>query len=230
VKDKKLEGAHVALIAMGKSNGNYNTAVANGCEYDEVWGINVIGAVLPVDRVFMMDPASRFLDSEVAGTQTKPMRKMLTNKQKFPIYTCVLDERCPSLVEYPLAEVVRETKICYFNNTAAYALAFAAAQGIGKISLFGLDYGYRTNVFMAEAGRACAEFWLATLSARGVQIEVAPESTLLDTNTPDNEKLYGYHRLPDPLVVTTEGDNMTIQRMSMAEHPPEPKDPILYRG
>lgn len=230
MKDEKLKGAHVALVAMGKSNGNYNTALANGCEYDEVWGINVIGAIMRVDRVFMMDPASRFLDSEVAGTQTKPMRKMLTTKQSFPIYTCVLDERCPSLVEYPLEDVIRETQLCYFNNTAAYALAFAAAQGIGKISLFGLDYGYRHNVFMAEAGRACSEFWLATLAARGVQIEVAPESTLLDTNTPENEKLYGYHRLADPLVVESDGMNVTIRRMSMAQNPPEPKDPVLYKG
>lgn len=230
MKYKHLKGASVALIAMGKSNGNYNTALAHGAEYDEVWGINVMGMVYPVDRIFMLDPASRFLDTDLAGTQTGPMRKMLTREQPFPIYTCTLDERCPSLVEYPLAEVVSDLKMCYFNNTAAYALAYAAYQEIGEISVFGLDYSYRSNIVMAEAGRACAEFWMATLAARGVQINVAPESSLLDTDVPNHEKLYGYHRLDDPLVTEFGSGSLTIRRMSDIEHPPEPKDPILYKG
>lgn len=230
MKYPHLKGASVALVAMGKSNGNYNMALAHGAEYDEVWGINVMGVIYPLDRNFMMDPASRFLDGEQAGTQTAPMRKMLTREQPFPIYTCELDDRCPSLVEYPLAEVVSDLKMCYFNNTAAYALAYAAYQEVGAISVFGLDYSYRSNIFMAEAGRACAEFWMAVLASQGVQINVAPESSLLDTDVPDHQKLYGYHRLKNPLVTEFSNGNLTIRRMSDVENPPEPKDAVLYKG
>lgn len=230
MKYKHLKGANVAIVAMGKSNGNYNTALANGHEYDEVWGINVMGAIYPMDRIFMMDPASRFLDSDVAGGQTKPMRRMLTNEQPFPIYTCELDDRCPSLVEYPLAAVIEDTKLCYFNNTGAYAIAYAVYQEVKSLSLFGLDYTYRHNLNIAEAGRACCEFWLATAAARGIGLQIAPESSLLDTDVPPQEKLYGYHRLENPLVVQSEGNNLMIQRMSDAQLPPDPKDDGLYRG
>lgn len=230
MKYKHLKGASIALIAMGKSSGNYNTALAHGAQYDEVWGINVMGAVYPLDRLFMLDPASRFLDTELAGSQTAPMRRMLTREQPFPIYTCELDSRCPSLVEYPLADVIGELKMCYFNNTAAYALAYALYQGVGQISLFGLDYTYRSNIMIAEAGRGCCEFWLAMMASKDIKISVAPESSLLDTDVPDHEKLYGYHRLDNPLVASFNGDNLTITRMSECEHPPEPKDPVLYKG
>lgn len=230
MKYKHLKGASVALIAMGKSNGSFNTAIAHGMQYDEVWGINVMGMVYNMDRVFMLDPASRFLDTELAGSQTGPMRRMLTELQPFPIYTCELDDRCPSLVEYPLAEVIGSLNACYFNNTAAYALAYALYQEVGQISLFGLDYTYRSNPMIAEAGRGCCEFWLATMAARGIKISVAPDSSLLDTDVPPHEKLYGYHRLDNPLVANISGDNLTITRMSEVERPPEPQDPILYRG
>ena len=42
-------------------------------------------------------------------------------------------------------------------------------------------------------------------------------------NVPDDEKLYGYHRLDDPLVSTTTQGNMLITKKSKLE-PPEPLD------
>ena len=63
---------------------------------------------------------------------------------------------------------------------------------------------------MAEAGRACTEFWCAIATTRGVKIEVAHSSGLLDTNVPENEKLYGYHRLEDPLVQSHKSGGLLI--------------------
>ena len=37
--------------------------------------------------------------------------------------------------------------------------------------------------------------------SNGIQVEVAASSCLLDTDVPAEQKLYGYHRLADPLVV-----------------------------
>ena len=61
-----------------------------------------------------------------------------------------------------------------------------------------------------------------------IKIKVAPRSPLLDTNVPENEKLYGYHRLDDPLVQTIEDGSLLITKASMLT-PPEPKDhePVL---
>ena len=47
---------------------------------------------------------------------------------------------------------------------------------------------------------------------------------MLDTNIPDNEKLYGYHRLKDPLVTKVHEGNLMISKQSKLS-PPEPLDP-----
>ena len=44
----------------------------------------------------------------------------------------------------------------------------------------------------------------------GVEIEVAKSSALLDTNVIAEEKLYGYHRLDDPLVQTIQDGQISI--------------------
>ena len=177
----------------------------------------------------MMDPVSRFLDSENAGLQTGIAREFLEKNTK-PIITCEMDDRVKHLEPYPLEEVIKKLNFCYFNNTVPYAIAYAIYYGAKELCLYGLDYTYR-NVSMAEAGRACTEFWCAIATSKGVKIEVAHNSGLLDTNVPDNEKLYGYHRLKDPLVQTHENGGLLITKQSKME-PPEPADspdvPVLF--
>ena len=121
---KKLKQAAVAIVGLGNSWYEFNIAKTHGVNFDEVWAINAVGSVIFHDRLFMMDPASRFLDTTDAAGQTDCMREMLV-KHKGPIYTCELDERCPGLVEYPVAEVVADTQSWYLNNTVAYAVAYA---------------------------------------------------------------------------------------------------------
>ena len=227
MKELSLKGSSIALVGLGGSQIAYTLSVANGEEYDEVWAINSMLAPIKNDRVFMMDPPSRFLDTENAGKQTPALRRELP-KHKGPIYTCELDDRVPGAVLYPLEQVVKYTNLCYFNNTVPYAVAFAAYQEIGKLHLFGIDYSYTTNVHMAESGRACTEFWLSFCVSRGMKIDVAYGSSLLDTNVPPEERLYGYHRLDDPLVMKIENEELLITRQSELTLP-EPMDaPIIF--
>ena len=227
---ENLKGKEIAILWLGGSISEFVMSRINSQQFDEVWGINSIGAIFPVDRTFMMDPVSRFLDGEKAGKQTGIGREfLLDTPNKGPIYSCVLDERVPELVEYPLEEVVTSLSFCYFNNTVAYAVAFAVAAEVKKITFYGIDFTYKQNIAFAEAGRACVEFWCAVAVSRGVQIEVARNSSLLDTNVPENEKLYGYHRLEDPLVQSfIDGGLMITKQSEMAS--PEPldvKEPVL---
>ena len=161
----------------------------------------------------------------MAGKQTNVMKKRLLQKLNIPIYSCCLDKRCPDVIEYPLQEVLEKTKYAYLNNTVPYAIAFAISQEVSKICLYGIDFSYKEVPHMAEAGRACTEFWLAIAATKGIKIEIAHNSTLLDTNVPDEEKLYGYHRLEDPIVSTVHEGSMLITRKSKLE-PPEPLDAI----
>jgi hypothetical protein len=121
-KVKSLKGKTVAIVGMGKSWFDYNLAKSHGVYFDEVWAINAVADVIYHDRVFMMDPPSRFLDTDDAGGQTDGMTEVLLTDDK-PIYTCELDDRCKNLVEYPLNEVLQAFNCHYLNNTVAYAIA-----------------------------------------------------------------------------------------------------------
>ena len=225
-----LSGKSVALIAMGKSAGEYLTARAHSVDFDEVWTINVMGQVLPSHRIFMMDPPSRFLDGTQAGGQTGAVQDMLVSDLGVPIYSCTTDPRCPSVVEYPLKEVMSKTANYYFNNTVAYALGFAAATGVKQLSLFGVDFGYREQLYFVEAGRACCEYWVGILTSHGCSVMVSSESSFMDTNVPPTERLYGYHRLDDPMHIEVQSGQFSMVRASEYTAPPEPEDPVLYKG
>tara|TARA_B100001939_G_scaffold344126_1_gene357987 strand:+ start:546 stop:1283 length:738 start_codon:yes stop_codon:yes gene_type:complete len=199
-KIQSLKGKTVAIVGMGRSWHDYNLAKSHGIHFDEVWAINSVASVIFHDRVFMMDPPSRFLESDDAGGQTDTMRKLLTNHDK-PIYSCIKDERCPAVVEYPIHQVVRDSHCYYLNNTVAYAIAFAYWNEVGNLKLFGIDFSYKGNLHFAEAGRGCCEFWLDKCMHKNIQVEVANSSALLDSNEDAQDKLYGYHRLKDPMVV-----------------------------
>jgi len=215
-KIKSLKGKTIAIVGMGKSWFDYNLAKSHGVHFDEVWSINGVASVIYHDRVFMMDPPSRFLDTEDAGGQTESMSKLLKEHQG-PIYTCELDDRCPGLIEYPIKEIITETNCYYLNNTVAYAIAFAYWNEVSNIKLFGIDFSYQGNLHFAEAGRGCVEFWLSKCIEKEIQVEVASTSGLLDTNVPAEQKLYGYHRLADPLVVIQSEDELKVSKVSELE-------------
>jgi len=227
---KELEGKNIAIVGMGRSWFDYCMAKSHGAEFDEVWAINAVSDVIFHDRVFMMDPPSRFLDSDNAGGQTNSMAKVL-KEHEGPIYTCELDDRCPGLVEYPIEEVIIDTNCYYLNNTVAYVIAFALYNKVAHIQLFGVDFGYKGNLYFAEAGRACVEFWLSKCMSEGMKVEVASSSYLLDAAVPAEDKLYGYHRLDDPLLVMSdeEGKLQSMKRSEAMKYqePEKPKEPTL---
>ena len=234
-----LKGKKVAIIGLGASQIDYVIGVENSKTWDEVWTINSALSVFECDRVFMMDPASRFLDSDDAGNQTDVMRRVLPMFDR-PIYSCELDDRVPGLVEYPLEEVIKDQRCAYLNTTVAYSLAFAAYHRVGHVDLFGMDFSYRANLHFAEAGRACVEFWICKLIAMGITVGVSPRSSLLDQNVDIKERLYGYHRLPNPKIAmpNPEGEWVVCDRSELAamvkKHNLETVEPITspepYRG
>ena len=214
----ELEGKNIAIIAMGNSQLDYHKMVTHSKKFDEAWAINaMIGVLKKVDRAFIMDPVSRFFDTEDAGNMTVMMQETLPTAD-YPIYTCELDKRVPALVEYPIEEVVINLDCGYFNNTISYAIAFALWNKVGGVNMFGADFTYKGNVYFAEQGRGCCEFWLAKCIDAGIIVQTALTSGLLDANIPIQEKMYGYHRLEDPFVsYRTEEDELKITRWSKVE-------------
>jgi|TARA_R100000049_G_C1925510_1_gene70021 hypothetical protein len=211
---KKLEGKKIAIVAMGNSQLDYHMAITHSEEFDETWVINAMVGVIPKpDRAFVMDPVSRFIDTDDAGDMTKMMRKVLP-KIECPIYTCELDKRVPALELYPIESLVKDTQCGYINNTVAYAIAFAYWNKVGSVSLFGADFTYKQNLYFAEMGRGCCEFWLAKCMDKKIEVSIAVRSNLLDANIDVKDKLYGYHRLNDPIVSYVDDNKMNVCKWS----------------
>jgi len=211
---KELEGKSIAIVAMGKSQIDFHLSQIHSVSFDEVWAINAMVGVLPnIDKAFILDPMSRFLDTEDAGSMTQMMRLVLPSAY-YPIYSCELDSRVPAVEEYPLEHVVKDLSCSYFNNTIAYAVAFALWSKVSSISIFGVDFTYKTNMHFAESGRGCVEFWISKCIDSEIDIAIAPRSSLLDTDVEIQDKLYGYHRLNDPKVTYQNGAGMKVCNFS----------------
>jgi len=205
---------HVTIVGLGPSRRMFFDLI---CELggksaycDEVWGLNAVGDVLRCDRIFHMDDvriqelrAAARPDSNIAG-----LVKWL-KRHPGPVYTSVVRDGYPGLVAYPLQDVLNgrldsNGGAPYFNSTAAYAIAYAVHIGVKRLSLFGLDYTL-PNAHRAEKGRACCEFWLGIAAARGIEISVPEQTSLLDACEPEELRLYGYDCVDVALHDTPEG-------------------------
>jgi len=187
---------HVTILAMGPSAERYFDVVkrcgGRRAFSDEVWAINAYGDIAQCDRIFHMDDV-KIQESRVAAIGNSNIDHMLRwmKTHPGPIYTSRVREGYPGLVEYPLQDVIRNGGWAYFNNTAAYAIAFAVHLGVKELSIFGMDFTY-PNMHQGEQGRACCEFWLGIAAARGMILNVPEETTLMDACVPEKQKFYGY--------------------------------------
>ena len=193
----------VALLGLGPSLEAYaDIAKRLGSRrgmFDQVWGINAAIDVFNCDLGFHMDDV-RVQEIRAHSKPDSNIAAMLPwlRTHPGPIYTSVPHPDYPGLVAYPLADVMQACGgVAYFNSTAAYAVAYAVAIGVKRLSLFGCDFTY-PNSHDAEKGRGCLEFWLGIASARGIRLTVPKTSTLLDGIYQLQDHFYGY----DTLAVT----------------------------
>ena len=187
---------HIAILGLGPSVEQYQDITkrqggrSKFC--DETWAINALGDVFACDLVFHMDDV-RIQEIRAAAAPASNIAAMLNwiKTSPVPVVTSRKHPDYPALVEFPLEDVLNNLGHDYFNNTAAYAVAFAIHTGATQISLFGMDYTY-ANTHQAEKGRACVEFWLGQAHARGIKINLPQSTSLMDSNCPRASRLYGY--------------------------------------
>lgn len=187
---------HIAILGLGFSLDQYTeqTKRAGGRKRfcDETWAINALGQVFDCDLVFHMDDV-RIQEIRAAAKPDSNIAAMLPwlKASKVPVMTSRAHPDYPALVEFPLEDVLNNLGHEYFNSTAAYAVAFAIHTEATKISCFGMDFTY-PNQHQAEKGRACVEFWLGQAYARGINVVLPHNTTLLDSCHSRAERLYGY--------------------------------------
>ena len=200
-REVRLAPEHVSIVGLGPSSAAYLEFVKRlGDRHvfsDEVWAINGMASVIACDRIFHMDDV-RVQETRANANPDGNIAAMLRwlRTHPGPIYTSVARAGYPGLVAFPLEDVLNggydsNGGAPYFNNTAAYAIAYAIHIGVKKISLFGIDFTY-PNAHQSEQGRACCEFWLGIAAARGIEILIPEQSSLMDACAPERERLYGY--------------------------------------
>lgn len=200
---------HVAIVGLGPSDAAWVDMVkrcgGRHAYCDRVWTINAHGAVLDCDLIFHMDDV-RIQEIRAKANPSGNIAKMLKwmKNPRVPIVTSIPHPDYPGTVAFPLEEVINTLCFNYFNNTAAYAIAYAIFIGVKRISLFGIDFTY-PNSNHAEAGRACCEYWLGIAMQKGIQVTVSGYSTLLDANVPADQKPYGYDSVDVHLEELPEG-------------------------
>lgn len=192
-------GPHVAIIGMGPSCSQFLEIAkrvggrSNVC--DQVWAINALGNVFECDMVFHMDDV-RIQEIRATARPESNIAAMLRwmKTTKTPVMTSRAHPDYPTLQEFPLEDVLNHLGHAYFNSTAAYAVAYAVHIGASRISCYGMDFTYPKS-HDAEKGRGCVEFWLGQAYARGIDIRLPHNTTLMDVSYNLAGRLYGYDTL-----------------------------------
>lgn len=193
----------VTIVGCGPTVHDYCSVMlskqASQFQTDEVWAINRAGGAIVADLTFVMDDYL-YCQSQGAGG--------CFDDCKTPIITSA--PRRDGDHAFPLSEVfsipgARD----YLNHTAAYMVAYAILIGVKEICLFGCDYISAAKQY-GSAGSdlpsrymACLAFWLGIAAARGISVVPTPNTPLLDSDTPPENKFYGYLVPP---VVKREGE------------------------
>jgi hypothetical protein len=212
---------HVAILGLGPSVRQFLELTkrygGRRAFCDEVWGINALGDVFACDRVFHMDDV-RIQEIRAAAKPESNIAEMLKwlKTATVPVVTSRAHPGYPGLVEFPLADVLTDMPMGYFNSTAAYAIAYALHAGAKKITCFGMDFTY-PDAHDAEKGRACVEFWLGVAAERGVQISLPKTTSLMDAMNPQALRFYGYDCVD--LKMTHDGERINVDFVERAALP-----------
>lgn len=180
---------------MGASADSYLRAASNAGGRqriaDEVWAINSMGGVIEHELLFHMDDC-RIQEARAAADPNGNIAGMLDWLKRHPNFmTSKAYPEYRGAVEFPLQAVLRKLRQPYFNNTVAYAMAYAIFIGVKRVAIYGADYSY-PHAHKAESGRGCLEFWIGLAAGHGVEIVLPSETTLMDCNVPEDRRWYGY--------------------------------------
>lgn len=189
---------NVALVALGPSKADFfemQTPHEPLAAFDEVWTMNTGLRFVKHDLVFIMDDLLDF------GSRYPEYGTAMRGHGK-PILTSATYAEYPAAVRYPIEAVIAaapQSANYYHHNSVPYVLAYANWLGVERIALFGCDYSY-PNMAHREEGQAVTAFWCGYLRGRGIEVDIAQGSSLLETGRrvadPLFRQFYGYLRQP----------------------------------
>lgn len=194
-------GERIVIVGNGPTGKAINLSE---CPFP-VWTVNSGRNIHPESAVeFQMDdihgPAARTVFGDGYAEYLEKIRE-----SRVPIITSCAYEEYPSLVDYPLEQVLNHfyringSQTPYFGETVNYMIAWAVVIGVKAIDFWGVDY-----IDTRPAERASAEHWVGIAKEAGIAIRVgSPLSHFLSPQPLDGINhhvpgLYGYlpHNVP----------------------------------
>lgn len=189
----------VAIVGGGPSKAEFFT-LCNAVEgpnsfADEVWAVNTMMRAVRHDVGWMIDDPDLF----GYGAPVEPFFAWLREHDR-PVFCSRADSRFPSLLRYPIKDVVAKLRMDYFEKSSVpYLIAYAIALGVKMLSLWGVDYETDDKLRPEgrEAGRSCVEFWCGVAHGKGMRVLVPSTSPLLGRSASDASRFYGYKVPPE---------------------------------
>jgi hypothetical protein len=186
----------VALVCMGPSATDYLgktlTQEFDPDWVDETWCINMAANPFRCDVVFWMDDL-------IQQEKFRPNLFKALRRFGIPVISSVARPSVvPNSFDYPIDEVAQMSVPVfgkpYLNNGVAMAIAYALLIGVEDMSIYGADFSYPNRDY-AESGRACVESWLTLAGIRGMNIQLCPQTSLMDSVK--DHGIYGYAEQPE---------------------------------
>ena len=78
-----------------------------------------------------------------------------------------------------MEEIIKEYGIAHFLTSVSYMLALAISQKPKNLFLLGIDMEFGVKIEYLRDEKGCIEYWLGVAVGRGININLAQESTLM---------------------------------------------------
>ena len=169
------KGKKVAILGNGITTLHEGGYIDFSGQYDYIWTVN--GGWLnhkTSNLGFMMDDwASIAHDIDVNPREVKRSKLEVA---EIPIFVTAAYPGFPTMLDYPLRQVIDEMEMGYFGETTSYMVAFAILCGVKEIHMHGCDYhGCKPSE------RAATEFWCGVAHGRGINVAINPGSHFMNT-------------------------------------------------
>ena len=189
----------VALVCMGPSVMDFMDATLTQ-EYkidfaDEIWALNMASNCFNHDVVMWFDDLKQQFDF-------KPdLIKWLARRGR-PVVTATRHpDLVPNSYDFPIDDIARMGVQFfgkpYLNNGVAMSIAYAMWKDVKLLKIYGADFSYPGRDY-AESGRACTECWVTVAIGRGMQVQLASRTSLMDIVK--DHSVYGYDEAHQPKV------------------------------
>jgi hypothetical protein len=103
--------------------------------------------------------------------------RWLEKEHPFPVFMLEANPAFPSVLAFPIEELVDKLGRDYFTSSVSYEIAYALClPDIAEIGLWGIDLTHDTEY---ADQRPCAEYWIGRAEAMGIKVTVHEQSAML---------------------------------------------------